>query len=164
MILPRYILERVYLPNATPGSLYNALGAPGNYSRGLDPIAKTLELPWRNNAISPDPFIASCVPEGIYLVVLQPASTSRNYPYYRFVHVPGRHWHPDTRMSSVLIHRGNYATDLLGCIIPGSRHRDINLDSIPDIEESSKKLAWMIVNLENAFELEIRKKFTDTIK
>lgn len=153
MILPRYTLERVYTSGSTPGSLF-----PGSKRVEAQIIAKTLELPWRNNAISGDPKIASCIPEGIYLVVEQPANPSRPYPYFRFSHVPGRHWHPDTKMSSVLIHRGNYATDLLGCIIPGSRHRDLNGDSVPDIEESSKKLAWMIVNMPNVWELEIRKR------
>lgn len=153
MILPRYTIERIYLPKATPGSMF-----PGSLRIESQIIAKTLELPWRGNNISYDPAKASCIPEGIYLVVEEPANLSRTYPYYRFVHVPGRHWHPDTKKSSVLIHRGNYVEDLLGCIIPGSRHRDLNNDSIPDIEESSKKLAWMVTNLPNVFELEIRTK------
>lgn len=153
MILPRYTLERVYLPDSTPGSLF-----PGSVRIELQIIAKTLELPWRNNAISNDPKKASCIPEGIYLVAEEAATPTRLYPYFRLVHVPGRHWHPDIRRSSVLIHRGNYATDVLGCIIPGSRHKDLNGDNVPDIEESSKKLAWMVANMPNFWELEIRKK------
>lgn len=150
MILPRYTLERVYLPTATPGSWHD--------TNGKDLICKTLELAYRNNAISQDPALASCIMEGIYLFVLQPPGFGRNYEYFRCVHAPGRHWHPDTRMSSVLVHPGNLTEHLLGCIAPGSRHADINNDGVPDVVDSTKKLAWMVKNLPKFFELEIRKK------
>lgn len=153
MILPRYTLERIYLPTSTPGSLF-----PGSVRIESEIIAKTLELAWRNNAISSDPKLASCIPEGIYLVAQEPPKPSRNYPYFRIVHVPGRHWYPEIKMSSVLWHRGSKVEDLLGCIIPGSRHGDYDNDGVPNIEESSKKLAWMVINMPKYWELEIRKK------
>lgn len=153
MILPRYTIERVYLPKATPGSMF-----PGSTRVESEIFAKTLELPWRNNAISGDPNLASCIMEGIYLFIWQPPGHGRNYEYFRCVHAPGRHWYPDTRVSSILIHTGNYTEHLLGCIAPGSRHADINGDGIPDVVDSTKKLAWMVKNMPKAFELEIRVK------
>lgn len=153
MILPRYTLERLYLPTSTPGSLF-----PGSVRIEENIIAKTLELPWRNNAISNDPEKASCIMQGIYLFVWQPPGHGRAYEYFRCVHAPGRNWHPDTRMSSILIHPGNYVEHLLGCIAPGSRHADINRDGVPDTVDSTKKLAWMVKNMPKAWELEIREK------
>jgi hypothetical protein len=153
MILTRYTLERVYLSKVTPGSLF-----AGRTRIESQIIAKTLELPYRNNAVSTDPELASCVMEGIYLVVQEPPKQSRPYPYYRIVHAPGRNWDPFTKMSNILIHPVNYVKDLLGCIAPGSRHADLNADGIIDLVDSKKKLAWMIQNMPPQFELEIRKK------
>lgn len=153
MLLPRYTMEVVYLPTVTLGSMF-----PGSVRIEENIIAKTLELPWRNNRISTDPALASCIPEDIYLVHKQLPTATRKYGFFRIAFVPGRHWHPDIKMSSCLFHRGNYPVDLLGCIIPGSRHRDLNGDSVPDIEESSKKLEWMYQNLPEVFELEKRSK------
>lgn len=150
MILPRYFLPRVYLPTSTPGSWLD--------TDGKNIIAKTLELAWRNNNISDNPSIASCIPEGIYLVEWQPPKPSRNYEYYRIRHVPGRHWHPEFKASSCLVHRGSKVEHLLGCIIPGSRHTDVDNNGVPDIVDSTAKLLWMTKNLPKAFELQIMKK------
>lgn len=149
MILPRYKLPRVYLPTATPGSIYDPSGQI---------VCKTLELPWRNNAISSDPDKASCIMEGIYLFVHQPPGHGREYEYFRCVHAPGRNWSEEIRMSSILIHPANRVDQLLGCIAPGSRHADINSDGIIDVVDSTKKLAFMIKTMPKAFELEITKK------
>ena len=149
MILPRYKLERVYLPTATPGSIYTPSGLI---------VCKTLELAWRGNAISSDPDQASCIMEGIFLFVHQPPGHGRNYEYFRCVHAPGRNWSPETKMSSILIHPANRVDQLLGCIAPGSRHLDINNDGIIDVAESTKKLEWMVKNMPKAFELQIVKK------
>lgn len=148
MILLRYFLHRVYLPSATPGGL---LGIDGETV-----LAKTLELAWRGNAISADPALASCIPEGIYLVEWQPPKVSRDYAHFRFRHVPGRHWHSDIKASSCLIHRGNKVEHLLGCICPGSRHVDVG--GVPNVVDSTKKLQWMVDNMPKAFELQIMKK------
>lgn len=150
MILERYFLDRVYLDTSTPGSWYD------RDHKTL--FCKTLELPWRNNAISSDYQKASCIPEGIYLVELQQPTVSRAYLHYRIVHVPGRHWHPDTKRSSVLVHPANRTDQLLGCISPGSRHLDLNKDGIVDIADSMLKLAWLTKNLPVYFELQIGRK------
>lgn len=153
MILPRYTIEVVYLPTVTLGSMF-----PGSIRIEENIIAKTLELPWRNNKVSMDPKLASCIPEGIMLVHKQFPTPTRKYGFFRIAHVPGRHWHPDIKMSSCLFHRGAFPEDLLGCIIPGSRHVDLNGDSVPDVIDSGKKLEWMYRNLPEVFELEKRKK------
>ena len=149
MRLPRYFLDRVYLDTSTPGSII----APDKAE-----ICKTLELPWRNNAMSSDPKLASCIAEGVVLFVLQQPGHGRDYRYFRCVHAPGRNWEPGLFMSNILIHPANFADQLLGCISPGSRHLDMNNDGIVDIADSTKKLAWMVKNMPSAFELEIRKK------
>jgi hypothetical protein len=150
MILPRYFLDSLLLPTSTPGSWYD--------TDHTTLICKTLELPWRNNAISSDPALASCIMEGIYLVKWQPANPSRKYEFYRFTHVPGRHWHPDTGQSSCLVHPANKVEDLLGCIAPGSRHADMDNNGVPDVVDSTKKLKWMTANLPRVFELDIRRR------
>lgn len=153
MILPRYTLERVYLSGVTAGSLF-----PGSVRVESDIICKTIELPWRENAMSPDTDKASCIMEGIYLFRKEPAKQSRPYVYFRAVHVPGRNWQTEYKASNILIHIANHASQLLGCIAPGSRHADINADGVIDVVESTKKMTWLANNLPTYFELEIRKK------
>lgn len=128
------ILERVYLADRTLGSIY----------AGGELIAKALELPWKNNSRS-----ISCIPEGTYKVIKQPPKEGRNYPYFRLPNVPGR--------SGILIHRGTKPKDSLGCILVGSRLAQVNTNE-PIIESSGVKLQWMIDNLPDSFELEIKKK------
>lgn len=152
MILPRYTIERLYLPGVTAGSLF--VGSV----RTEEVICKTIELPWRNNSMSPDPNLASCVPEGIYLFRKEPAKESRPYVYFRAVHVPGRNWQVEYKASNILIHIANHASQLLGCIAPGGRHLDINGDGIIDVNDSTKKMTWLAENLPAYFELEIRSK------
>lgn len=158
MILPRYILERVYLPTETLGSWYHGIQMPSRVYQIGEPICKTMELPWRNNAISDEPLLASCIAEGIYLFVIQPPRGDRPYEYFRCVHAHGRNWFPDTKMSSILVHPITFVKDLRGCIGVCSRFVDLNGDNVPDATESKVKLKWMTANLPPAFELEIRKK------
>lgn len=131
-----YRLERVYLETETLGSIYSPLGFM---------IAKTMELPWRDNNRS-----ISCIPEGLYRVIYQPPKPGRAYEYFRLPNVSGR--------SGILIHRITYVKDLKGCIGVGSRFRDFNNDGVPDMEESGKKLQWMIENMPREYDLLITKK------
>lgn len=147
--LKKYLIERVYLPTETLGSFYDS-------ERFL--IAKTMELPWRNNKSSADSSEASCVPEGTYKVIKQPPKPSRNYGYFRFEYVQGRRIDPNTNMSHILIHRITYVKDLLGCVGVGSRFHDFNKDGVPDMAESSVKMEWMYKNLPDVFLLEIKAK------
>jgi hypothetical protein len=160
MILQRYIQERVYLPTATPGSIYKGarISGPAVMWGKADMIAKCLELAWRGNAMSSDPDLASCIPEGIYLVRREEPNQARNYKFFRIIHVPGRNYEPAYKASNCLYHPANFADQLLGCITPGSRHVDLNNDGVIDIEDSKRKLAWMVENMPALFEMEIRKK------
>jgi hypothetical protein len=129
-----FVIERVYLPDRTLGSMY---------WNGVV-VAKTLELPWKENRRS-----VSCIPEGIYKVIKQPPKADRPYPYFRLPQVEGR--------SGILIHRGTEPSHSKGCILAASRFRNINT-SKPSLEESSKKLQWMIDNFPDEFMLVIRAK------
>jgi hypothetical protein len=132
--MERITLERVYLTDRTLGSLY----------RNGQPIGKTLELPWKMNKRG-----ISCIPEGVYRVIKQRPKESRPYPYFRLPEVDGR--------SGILIHRGISPDHSKGCILVASRFRNINTDK-PELEESGKKLQWMIDNLPDEFELEVKAK------
>lgn len=128
------VIERVYLPDRTLGSLYF----------NGETIAKTLELPWKNNRRG-----ISCIAEGLYTVIKQPPKESRPYPYFRLPNVVGR--------SGILIHRGTEPTHSKGCILTASRFRNVN-SSKPTLEESAKKLQWLVDNLPDKFDLIIRAK------
>jgi uncharacterized protein DUF5675 len=84
-----------YLHDAIIGDL-----AAGEFS------CKTLELPYRNN----EPMI-SAIPEGIYSVGMALSPRFKKL-YYRLSGVQGR--------EGVLIHAGNTASDINGCILLGN--------------------------------------------
>lgn len=132
--MKRYTLERVYLEDRTLGSLYD----------GNEVIAKVLELPWKNNNRS-----VSCIPEGTYKVIKQAPKPDRDYPYFRVLDVP--------RRSGILIHRGVNPNHSKGCLLVGSRLALVNT-SAPILESSTVKLKWMIDNMPDEWELDIRKK------
>lgn len=134
--MENFVIERVYLPTETLGSLYDADGSL---------ICKTMELPWRNNKR-----LISCIPEGTYRVIKQPPKPGRNYPYFRLPDVPGR--------SGILIHRITYVSGLKGCIGVGQAFKDLNGDEIPDIIGSSITLQNMIDTMPDEFMLTIKKK------
>lgn len=139
--LSKYVLERVYLPTETLGSIYDS---------NRDIICKTMELPWRDNRRSANSILASCIPEGTYMVRKEPAKPWRDYVHFRLINVPGR--------DGILIHKITYVKDLLGCIGVGGKHVDLNKDGVPDMVESTKTLEIMASKLPNEFVLEIKKK------
>lgn len=143
-------IRRVYLPTETLGSLF------------LDGVllAKTMELPWKNNQHS-----ISCIPEGTYTVVKSgpipqddpstPADESggrkpRPYWHFRFANVPGR--------QGILIHKITYVKDLLGCIGVGKAFQDLNGDGVPDMTQSSIALEELVAKLPDKFDIVIKKK------
>lgn len=102
----------------------------------------TLELSWNDNKNN-----ISCIPEGTYKVV------KRNSPKYgdhfHILNVPNRDY--------ILIHHGNYHTDIKGCILVGSKHQDINKDGLSDVIESKKTMNDLnkIMKSQNEFMLRI---------
>lgn len=128
----KVVLERFdYSDKQTLGKMY--------YNGEL--IAHTLELAWKDNAKQ-----SSCIPKGTYKVI------KRNSPKYsdhfHVLDVPNRDY--------ILIHHGNYYTDILGCILVGSSHSDINKDGLKDVTSSKAKMKELNLLLPNEFELEIR--------
>lgn len=89
-----------------------------------------MELTWLNNKSQ-----VSCIPEGTYKVV-----TRTSDKYKRHLHIQ------DVKdRSYILIHSGNFAgsknpksgkSDILGCILVGRTHNDLNNDGILDITHS----------------------------
>lgn len=74
-------------------------------------ICKTLELPWRDNQKG-----ISCIPAGEYK--LSPYPSSRFGEVYIVNDVPGR--------DGILIHTGNTADDIQGCILVGGSYGKLN--------------------------------------
>lgn len=129
------VIERVYLPTETLGSMY----VNGEFA------CKTMELPWKDNQRS-----ISCIPEGSYKVIKQPPKADRPYPYFRFPSVPGR--------TGILIHKISYVSGLKGCIGVGMEFADLNKDGVPDIIRSGEALQMLIDKLPDEFTIVIRKK------
>jgi len=101
---------------------------------------QTLELPWKNNERG-----VSCITEGNLIV--------RKVPnHYKFgncfqVFAPQR--------SEVMIHPGNFTSEIRGCILPGDQFVDINKDGHLDIANSRAALAMLFSLAPNEFTLKI---------
>ena len=150
--LPLYLLERVYLPDRTLGSIYGP-------NAGL--ICKTLELAWKENQRG-----VSCIKEGKYLVeyshpVLKDDPTTeedesmgripRNYPHFIVHGTPGR--------SGILIHRGSNPKHSRGCILVSGRFINTTSDEpLLDPQQSASKLQWMVDNMPKKFYLLVESK------
>lgn len=102
---------------------------------------KTLELPWLNNERQ-----KSCIPSGLYKV------TPRTSPKYGLHYLINKVKNRDT----ILIHHGNYKTDILGCILVGATHTDINGDGCRDVTSSKVTLAKLLKFAPKGFDLSIR--------
>lgn len=99
---------------------------------------KTLELPWLNNA----PYV-SCIPTGEY------EAEKHNSPMhgecFKIKDVANR--------TQILIHKGNYNRDTLGCILVGTGFSDINNDGIRDLYSSAQALQQLMKAAKNGFKL-----------
>jgi hypothetical protein len=98
----------------------------------------TLELPDLNNQRR-----ISCIPLGEYEVVRR---YSEKFGYhYHVLNVPGR--------DSILIHTGNYHSQILGCILVGTKLADINGDGYLDVTNSAIALKKMLETYPDGFKL-----------
>ncbi|MCK4662552.1 MAG: N-acetylmuramidase family protein [Bacteroidales bacterium] len=102
---------------------------------------KTLELPWKENKRN-----ISCIPENTYKV--KKRFTDKNKFHFHVQDVPGRDW--------ILIHHGNYYTDIRGCILVGLQHIDIDSDGLKDVTSSVATLKKLNQILPEQFDLLIR--------
>ena len=87
---------------------------------------KTLELPWRGNQRN-----ISCIPASVY--ECEPIIRPNGDWAISILNVPNR--------SNILIHKGNFTTDIQGCILVGLAHVDINEDGITDVQYSRQAMA-----------------------
>ncbi len=102
---------------------------------------QALELPWRDNA-----FQVSCIPEGEYDV--ERRTSAKFKQHFHVKGVPKR--------TFILLHPGNFTTDILGCILPGKRLTHLNADAVPDIEQTRITLNRLLALLGQSFRLSIR--------
>lgn len=101
----------------------------------------TLELPWKNNERK-----VSCIPEGVYKVV--PRTSAKYKNHFHVLDVPNR--------TFILIHHGNFHSDILGCILVGSEFMDLNGDKFLDVTHSRTTMQALLASAPKGFELTIR--------
>jgi len=93
-----------------------------------------LELPWLDNQRR-----VSCIPTGTY------KARKHNSPKFGeslwLQDVPNR--------SEILVHKGNYHFDILGCILIGRFLKDINNDGLIDVVESTKAIKELLSYLKD---------------
>lgn len=121
----RILLERThYDDKQTLGRLHLL-----DYNNHIIKTWDSLELPWKNNERK-----VSCIPEGIYKAI------KHNSPKFKdcfwIQDVPNR--------SEVLIHKGNYHSDILGCILIGLDLADMNKDGYLDVTSSGKAIEQLM--------------------
>lgn len=137
-------IKRVKLEDRTLGSMV----------RDGEIIAKTLELPWKENKRG-----ISCIINGIYLTTKEapiPADDpnteedesggrkERPYWHFRYHGIPGR--------QGVLMHPLGDTKDSLGCVGPASRFIDIYTSQPKfNYQDSKAKLAWLVKQLPDKF-------------
>ena len=98
----------------------------------------TLELPPLDNKVG-----ISSVPLGIYKV--KKRISPKFGESFILTDVPGR--------SYILIHQGNYHTDIRGCILAGSGLKDINKDGYMDVINSGNTVKKLLSILPSEFNL-----------
>lgn len=100
----------------------------------------TLELTWKNNNTR-----VSCIPEGEYTI--QKRWSPKFKYHFHITEVEGR--------SFILIHSGNYHSQILGCVLVGSDLEDINGDGRLDVVNSKDTLADLLGIMPQSFKLKI---------
>jgi len=100
----------------------------------------TLELPFKDNKRN-----ISCIPIGDYLVKKRYSKKFKTH--FHIQDVPNRKW--------ILIHRGNFHTQIRGCCIVGNDLNYINDDNYIDVANSSKTMLKLLKILPKEFELQV---------
>lgn len=100
----------------------------------------TLELPWKNNQVK-----ISHIPIGTYNVEKR---WSKKFKWhFHITNTPGR--------SYILIHSGNFYTQIEGCILVGADLKDINKDGHLDVINSKATMAMLLKIMPEKFTLKI---------
>ncbi len=100
----------------------------------------TLELPWLNNINR-----KSCIPLGEYECEKVGPTEAIPYDHILIKDVKGR--------SGICIHIANYYTQILGCIVVGDSHTDMNHDGEADVTNSRTTFRKFMNLLPNEFKL-----------
>jgi hypothetical protein len=111
-------------------------------NNGIKYDCDTLELPWKNNDHN-----VSCIPEGEYMVMKRTSVKFKNH--FHILNVKDR--------AFILIHPGNYFTDIRGCVLVGKDLKDINHDQQLDVTSSRNTMADLLGLMPNTFKLKIVK-------
>lgn len=90
---------------------------------------KCLELPWLDNQKD-----ISCIPCSTYSLIKR--ISQKHKEHFHILDVPDR--------ELILIHSGNYYTDIRGCQLPGLSFTDMNLDGYLDVKDSRIALNRML--------------------
>lgn len=101
----------------------------------------TMERPWLNNKRR-----ESCIPVGTYKCIKH--VSPKFGACFHVLGVVGR--------SEILIHKGNYYTDSLGCILPGSGLADLNKDGLQDVTNSKVTVGKLLELMPQSFYLTIK--------
>lgn len=101
----------------------------------------TLELPDLNNQKK-----ESCIPNGTYDVVIR--RSEKFGLHFHITDVKNRDF--------ILIHAGNFFTDILGCILVGSGLKYINNDKYKDVVSSKATLQKLLKLAPKGFQLTIQ--------
>lgn len=123
-------ISRIYQKDCTIGIL--------NYS---DFRCCTLELPWLDNQKN-----VSCIPEGFYQC--KKMASAKLGHCIAILNVVNRNF--------IRLHKGNYTSQIEGCILVGDSIRDINHDGVLDVTNSIKTLNTLLELLPDEFLLEIK--------
>jgi len=110
------------------------------YTPNLENRIYTLELPDKGNQQN-----VSRIPQGIYQC--KKRWSWKHKKHIQILDVPNRTW--------ILIHTGNFYTDIRGCILIGDKLSDINNDGYQDVLNSKNTLKKILNLLPDRFELEI---------
>ena len=129
-------IRRTYKEKQTEGRLYVY-----NERNGVGYSCDTLELPWLDNKKR-----ISCIPEGEYDVIKH--VSPKFGECFWILDVPER--------SEILVHKGNYNRDTLGCVLVGKSLIDIDGDGNRDTTNSSATMKELLKILPNKFKLNIR--------
>ena len=117
-------IRRTYKEKQTEGRLYVY-----NERNGVGYSCDTLELPWLDNQKR-----ISCIPEGEYDVIKH--VSPKFGECFWILDVPER--------SEILVHKGNYNRDTLGCVLVGKSLIDIDGDGNRDTTNSSATMKELL--------------------
>ena len=123
--MSKIILKTIKQPDCTLGVMT---------VEGSDFRCFTLELPDKGNASN-----VSCIPAGTYEYFKRTSGVNGEVIELR--NVVGR--------SFIQVHRGNFTSDILGCILVGKTIADINSDGIPDVTSSGNTMKALLSILDD---------------